>query len=191
MKKACDHEVEELKPSKYESSFVYLSKDRVIFLKDNVTKELASELSALLLYYDNQSSEEEISLYIHCIGGDADGLIHIYDVMQMIGAPIHTICIGEACSAAAVLLAAGDRRSAFKNSKIMIHGLQCAFPIPGYDQVNSKNYLDFLNKNNDNVMKILAKHTGHTLEKVKEDCKRDLYLDAKKALEYGIIDQII
>jgi ATP-dependent Clp protease protease subunit len=191
--KLCESELAPLKQSKYESSYIHLAADRFIFLKEPVTKELASELAALLLYYDNENPKEDITLYIHSNGGDADGLINIYDVMHMIKAPIQTICLGKAYSAAAVMLAAGakGKRYAFKNSKIMIHGVQFVFPIPGEDQVNSKNYFNFVKLNNDNIMKMLAADTGHTLEKIKEDCKRDLFLDAKEALAYGIIDHIL
>lgn len=191
--KLCEADIgASIKPSKYESSYVWLAKDRFIFLKEAITKEVASELSALLLYYDNESSDD-ICIYIHSNGGDSDGLINIYDVIHMIKSPVSTVCLGKAYSAAAILLAAGTKgkRYAFKNSKIMIHGVQFAFPIPGDDQVNSKNYFDFVKKNNDNIMKMLASDTGHTIEKITEDCKRDLFLDAKQALEYGIIDRII
>lgn len=188
----CEQDIEELKSSKYESSYVWLANERIIFLKENITKTVAAEMAALLFYYDNKDIAP-ISIYIHCNGGDADGFINIYDVMQMIKSPVQTICLGKAFSAAAVLLAAGSigKRFAFKNSKIMIHGIQCLFPIIGHDQVNSKNYLEFLNKNNDNIMKVLAKHTKHSLEDIKADCKRDLYMDAKDAKKYGIIDTII
>jgi len=191
--KLCESELAPLKQSKYDSSYIHLAAERVIFLKEPVTKELASELAALLLYYDNEDQKEDITLYIHSNGGDADGLINIYDVMHMIKAPIQTICLGKAYSAAAVMLAAGSKgkRYAFKNSKIMIHGVQFSFPIPGEDQINSKNYFNFVKLNNDNIMKMLAADTGHTLEKIKEDCKRDLFLDAKEALAYGIIDHIL
>lgn len=73
----------------------------------------------------------------------------------------------------------------------MIHGIQAGFPIPGHDITTSKNYFDFLKDNNDNIMKILAHHTGHSLEKVKTDCKQDVWMDAKQALDYGLIDYII
>lgn len=191
--KLCDSDPEVAAQStRYESSYVWLAKSRVIFLKETITKDVASELSALLLYYDNESNDD-IYIYIHSNGGDADGLINIYDVIHMIKSPVHTICIGKAFSAAAILLAAGAKghRYAFKNSKIMIHGIQFIFPIPGDDQINSKNYFEFVNHNNNNLMKMLANDTGHTLDKVLEDCKRDLFLDAKQALEYGIIDSII
>jgi ATP-dependent Clp protease protease subunit len=177
----------------YAESYVKLANNRIIFLSENVTKESAAELSAMLLYYDSQSHDDMIELYIHSNGGDASGLSNIYDVMQMISAPVKTICIGKCYSAGAVLLAAGSKghRYAFKNSKVMIHGIQAGFPIPGHDVTNSKNYLNFLEDNNDSIMKILAHHTGHTLEKVKQDCLRDVWLDAKQALEYGVVDHIV
>lgn len=190
--KNCEGESLLTPPSKYESSYVYLAKDRVIFLKEIITKEVAAELTALLLYYDNTGTED-ITIYIHSDGGDSDGLVSIYDIMHMINSPIKTICLGKAYSAAAVLLASGTKgkRYACRNSNIMIHGIQFIFPLPGEDQVDSKNYLEFADHNNDAIMRMLAAHTGVSLEKVKEDCKRDLYLDAKQALKYGIIDHIL
>lgn len=177
----------------YSDTYVKLTKDRVIFLSEDVTKDNAAQLSALLLYFDNEDHESEITLYVNSNGGDASGLSNIYDVMQMISAPIKTVCLGKCYSAGAVILAAGSkgRRYAFKSSKVMIHGIQFGFPLPGQDIISSKNYYDFIKENNDNIMKMLAKHTGHTLEKVKEDCKQDCWMDAKQALQYGIIDHII
>lgn len=177
----------------YTETYIKLAKDRIIFLSEDITKESAAELSALLFYYDNQSNELPIELYINSSGGDANGLSNIYDVMHIISAPIKTICLGKAYSAGAVLLAAGTSgyRYATKNSEIMIHGLQCGFPIPGHDQIDSKKYLKHLEEYNDSIMNILAKHTGHTLEKVKNDCVNDVWMDAKQALDYGIIDGII
>ena len=91
------------------------------------------------------------------------------------------------------MLASGTKgmRYAFKSSKIMIHGVQFGFPLPGQDIITSKNYYQFLKENNDIIMKILANHTGHSLEKLKSDCSEDMWMDAKTALEYGIIDHII
>jgi ATP-dependent Clp protease protease subunit len=177
----------------YAETYIKLSKDRMIFLSEDVTKQSAAELAALLLYYDNEDHQEPITLYIHSNGGDVSGLANIYDVMQMISAPVKTVCAGKAYSAGAVILASGTKgeRYAMKSSKIMIHGIQFAFPLPGQDIINSKNYYDFINDNNDNIMKILAHHTGHSLSKLKEDCKQDVWMDAKQALHYGIIDHII
>lgn len=177
----------------YLETYIKLTKSRTIFLSEDVTKESAAQLSALLLYYDNKDHNEYINLYIHSNGGDSSGLANIYDVMQMIRAPIKTICIGKCYSAGAVILAAGTKgeRYAFKSSKIMIHGIQFGFPLPGQDVINSKNYFNFAKENNDNIMKILANHTGHSLEKLKQDCSQDLWMNSKQALSYGIIDHII
>lgn len=177
----------------YAETYVRLAKGRIIFLSENITKEAASELSALLLYYDNENRESPIELYLHSNGGDVSGLFNIYDVMQMINAPIRTICLGKCYSAGAFILAAGSKgeRLALKNSRIMIHGIQASFPIPGHDVMNSKNYFNFLKNSNDNILKLLAHHTGQTLEKLREDSLRDVWLTAKQALEYGIIDHII
>jgi ATP-dependent Clp protease protease subunit len=179
--------------SGYSDTYIKLAKHRVVFLYENVSDKMAADLSALLLYFDNENHEEPIELYIHSNGGAATGLANIYDVMQMIQAPIKTICIGKCYSAGAVLLASGTKgeRYAFKNASIMIHGIQAAFPIPGHDITSSKNYLEYLHDNNDNIMKMLANHTGHTLDKVKSDCKQDVWMNAKEALDYGLIDHII
>jgi ATP-dependent Clp protease protease subunit len=113
--------------------------------------------------------------------------------MQMISAPIKTVCIGKCYSAGAVLLAAGTKgeRYAFKSSSVMIHGIQAVFPIAGHDMTASKNYFEHLESHNDNIMKMLAHHTGHSLAKVKEDCKKDIWMNATQALAYGLIDHIL
>lgn len=187
-----DHELSQ-PLSGYDETYIRLANNRVIFLSEDVTKESAAQLAALLLYYDNENHDEYIELYIHSSGGDASALINIYDVMQMIKAPIKTICLGKCYSAGAVILAAGTKgeRYALRNSQIMIHGIQCGFPVPGHDIINSKNYYEFLEEHNDNIMKMLAQHTNQPLEKVKKDCLQDVWLDTKQALEYGIIDHIV
>lgn len=193
MKNDHDHDSKMPYMSKYIESYIKLAKDRNIFLSENFSKDTASEMSALLFYYDSQNSEKDITIYIHSNGGDASALANIYDVIQMIQSPVKTVCIGKAYSAGAVLLAAGSKgkRYIFKNARVMIHGIQCVFPIIGHDIANSKNYYKFLNENNDNIMKILADHTGHPLSKLKDDCKRDVWLDSKQALDYGIVDHIL
>lgn len=194
MNKLHEHDDHESEPDyhRYYDTYIKASKSRAIFFTDIVTKKSAADLAALLLYYDNHS-HDDIFLYINSPGGDASGLVCIYDFMQMIKSPIKTICMGKAYSAAAVLLAAGSKgeRYAFKNSQIMIHGIQCLFPILGEDISNSKNYYSFIKENNDKIMKIMADHTGHSLDKIKKDCEQDLWLTAEEALDYGIIDDII
>lgn len=177
----------------YEESYVKLSKHRVIWVSEGVDDEMASQLSALLLYYDNEDHDTPIEMYINSPGGAVSGLFNIYDVMQMIQAPVRTICTGMCYSAGAVLLAAGSQgeRCAFKNSRVMIHGIQCMFPMPGMDTTNNKNYHEFLVENNENIMKVLAHHTGQSLEKIRQDCLENVWFNAEEALDYGIIDQII
>lgn len=180
-------------PAGYGESYVKLTKSRSLFISEIVTDRLGSELSAMLLYYDNQDHEADINIYIHTDGGATTGMANIYDVMQMVHAPIKTILLGKAFSAGAWILAAGTKgkRYALRSSKVMIHGSQFIFPIPGLDLTNSKNYLEFVDAENDVMLKVLAKHTGQTFEKVKADCQTEHWLDAKAAKEYGIIDHIL
>lgn len=177
----------------YEESYVKMSKHRSIFFHEDVSDQAAAELSALMLYYDNANHEEPISLYIHSNGGAVSGLNNIYDVMQMIHAPVKTILIGKCYSAGAVMLAAGSKgeRYALKSSNVMIHGIQFSFPGPGDDMTNNQSYLDFMHDSNDMILKMLSKHTGQPLEKLRTDCAREYWMDAKAALEYGIVDHII
>lgn len=180
-------------PTGYGESYVKLTKSRSLFISEVVTDRLGAELSAMLLYYDNQDNESDINIYIHTDGGATTGMANIYDVMQMVHAPIKTILLGKAFSAGAWILAAGTKgkRYALRSSKVMIHGSQFIFPIPGLDLTNSKNYLEFVDSENDVMLKVLAKHTGQTFEKVKADCQTEHWLDAKAAKEYGIIDHIL
>jgi ATP-dependent Clp protease, protease subunit len=184
-----------LQPSKYYESYIRLAEHRAIFLTEDFSKELSATITAFLLYYDHQDPKEEITIYINSNGGDASSLLNIYDVMQMIEAPVSTVCLGEAYSAGAFLLAAGSKgkRYAMPHSEIMVHSVQVSlFPmIHEESSADSKNYLDFLTKTNDGIMKVFAKHTGHLVSKVKKDCEKDFYLTAKEALHYGIIDGIL
>jgi len=179
---------------KYMDSYTTLSQDRIIFLSEDLTKEVASSLCGLLIYYNGISTTEDIHLFIHTNGGDAAALASIYDVMCLIEAPISTIGVGKIYSAGAFILAAGSKgkRFMFKNAEVMIHGLQCSFPeIPLSDQTDSIIYYDYLESLNKRILKILSKHTGQSITKIGQDAKRDLYLDAKSALKYGIIDKVL
>lgn len=180
-------------PPGYGESYVKLTKSRSIFITEGISDKIGAELSAMLLYFDNQDHEEEINIYIHTNGGATTGMANIYDVMQMVRAPIKTICTGKAYSAGAWILAAGTKgkRYGLRSSKVMIHGTQFIFPIPGFDFTNSKNYLEFVDSENDAMLKVMAKHTGQSFEKVKADCQTEHWMDAKAAKEYGIIDHIL
>jgi len=180
-------------PPGYGESYVKLTKDRSIFITEGVSDRLGADLSAMLMYFDHQDHEADINMYIHTNGGATTGMANIYDVMQMVRAPIKTILIGKAYSAGAWILAAGTKgkRFALRSAKVMIHGTQFVFPIPGFDYTNSKNYLEFVDAENDAMLHVMARHTNQTFEKVKADCQTEKWMDAKEALEYGIIDHII
>jgi ATP-dependent Clp protease protease subunit len=179
--------------SGYEENHVMLSKSRTLFLSEDITCRLASQMAAMLLYFDNEDHDSPIEIFINSDGGDIRGLFYIYDIMQMIEAPIKTICIGRCYSAAAVILAAGTKgeRYAFKNSKVMIHGVQAVFPIPGLNFTDSKNYHVFLKENNENVIKVLSQHTGQPVDKIRKDCLEDVWMNSQETKLYGLIDHII
>jgi ATP-dependent Clp protease protease subunit len=183
----------DMKPSPYSMNQILLSKSRSIFIDEVFTKEMAAVVTGLLFYYDNQSQTEDITLYINSNGGDGDALLQIYDAVKMISAPVSTVCVGKAYSAGAYLLSFGSKgkRKAFKHSLIMIHGVQFKFPLLGESVDTNDSFYHFVETANNSILKILVDHTGHSLEKVKEDCKYDTYLNAEQALKYGIIDVII
>lgn len=176
----------------YAESYVKLSSSRTIFFNEEFSKKTSTELASLLLYYDHKD-HQEITLYINSSGGDVAALINVYDVMQMIKSPVKTVLLGKAYSAGAVILAAGSpgRRFALASGKCMIHGVQFGFPCLGKDYTDSKDYLEFIKNNNDIIMKILAKHTGKSLDQVKLDCVGDKWMNAQQAVSYGIIDGIL
>jgi ATP-dependent Clp protease protease subunit len=182
-----------LHPSKYFESYIKLSENRIIFLNEDFTTEVSSALSAWLLYYDHLDPKEDITIFINSVGGDVAALTQIYDVIQMISAPVKTICIGKCYSAGAALLATGakGKRFIFKHAEVMIHGIQCIFPIVGDTQIDSENYLDFIKQYNDMFIRLLAKHTGHPLEKIREDCLGDMFFTAEQAVKYNLADSIV
>ena len=171
--------------------FLKLIQERIIFLNGEITTQSAASCAAILFYLNAEDSEEPISIYINSVGGEAVGLFSIYDAMNMINAPIKTIVLGEACSAAAVLLAAGSpgERYASPNSRVMIHQIQLS-SIEG-SKSDVENQLKPIKDMNKRIMEILARHTGQTYQKISRDCKIDKDFTAEQALEYGLIDKIL
>lgn len=173
---------------------IELSKTREIFVAEGITTKTATTLCNALLYYQYTAPKEPVTIYINTNGGEVAALTQMYDVMQIITCPVHTVCLGKAFSAGAWLLATGSKgeRSAMKNSRIMIHGMQLGFPVaPDISEADSGNYIEWCDKVNERILTILAKHTGQTLEKIRQDCARDLFLTAEEALKYGLIDKLI
>lgn len=168
-----------------------LIKDRVIFLCEPVTQDVAGIVSSLLFMMNNEDEKSKISIWLNTPGGDAHAFFAIYDMIQMIQAPVETVCIGMAMSAGALLLSSGSKgkRFALPNSKIMIHQIQ----IGGVGGTGTEVMIetDEIKKMNDTIAEILARHTGNPLDKVQKDCEHNMYLTAKEALDYGIIDNIM
>ena len=167
-----------------------LVKDRIIFLHEEINADVASTMIATLLYLNIKDNEEPISIYINSVGGTVtNGLFTIYDTMQRIEAPVETVCVGEAYSAAAVILAAGDKRKAYPNSKVMIHNIQVSGMWGDSQEIIREAKL--VDEENKKLLETLARHTGKPLSRIKKDCSRDFYMTADEALKYGIIDEIL
>lgn len=176
----------------YSECYSDLANNRIIFLSEDITNKTASELSALLLYYDSQNNND-ICIYINTNGGDVNALCNIYDIMKMIKSPIKTICIGKAYSAGTFILSAGTKGKRFitKNATVMIHGLQCDFPGSYDNYNNSQIYFNFLKNINKTILEILAHNVGKTYEEIDKVCRNDKYMNANEALAFGIVDKIV
>jgi ATP-dependent Clp protease protease subunit len=166
-------------------------KDNIIFLQTPIDDQIASLLCAQLIHLESENPDKDINIYINSPGGDITALFAIYDTMQFVRNDIATICLGQAASAAAVLLAAGTKgkRLALPHSRILLH--QPSGQV-GYGQVTDLElHAKEILRMRDLLEIILAKHTGQTLEKIHADTDRDFVLEADDALEYGIIDTVI
>jgi ATP-dependent Clp protease protease subunit len=168
-----------------------LLKDRIIFLGTPIDDNVANLVTAQLIFCESEDPDRDIWLYINSPGGSITALLAIYDTMQFIKPHVATLCIGQAASAAAVLLAAGEKgkRFALPNSRVLIHqpevgglgGQAVDIEIHAKEILRMRALLD----------KILADHSGQSLEKVSHDTDRDFIMNSEQALAYGIIDQII
>ena len=169
--------------------FSRLLKERIIFIGDAIEDTMANLLIAQLLFLESEDPERDIYLYINSPGGVVTAGLAIYDTMQYLKAPVSTICVGQAASMGAVLLAAGakGKRYALPNSRIMIHQGSGGFRGNTPDVMIQVKELETLV---DKLMKIIAKHTGQDAEKVKRDIDRDRFMSADEAKSYGLIDEI-
>jgi len=175
----------------FEPVYSQLIKDRVVLLNDELDRKLASGIVASLLLFEHENNQAIISFYINSPGGDVSSLFAVYDMMQIISAPIRTICVGEACSSAAILLAAGSKgmRFATQNSRVMIHQIQIdGVAGRGTDIEVEAKEIKIIKRS---MTEVLARHTGQTYRKVYRDCENDTYLSADEAQKYGIIDEIL
>jgi ATP-dependent Clp protease protease subunit len=167
-----------------------LLKDRIIFLGTAIDDNVSNLIVAQMLFLESEDPDKEVSLYINSPGGVVTAGLAIYDTMQYIKCPVSTICMGQAASAAAFLLAAGTegRRMALPHSRVMIHQ-----PLGGVQgqasdiEIQAKEILHLKDKLNE----ILAKHTKQPVERIRTDTDRDFFMSAEEAEAYGIVDKII
>ncbi|MEJ5284263.1 MAG: ATP-dependent Clp endopeptidase proteolytic subunit ClpP [Brevinematia bacterium] len=167
-----------------------LLKDRIIFLGQPIDDDIANLVIAQLLFLEAEEPERDISLYINSPGGVVSAGLAIYDTIQFIKSDVSTICIGQAASMGAVLLAAGTKGKRFilPNARVMIHqpsggvqGQASDIKIQAEEMLRTKSILDNL----------LSKHTGQPIEKIEKDTERDFFMSAEEAKLYGIVDEII
>jgi len=167
-----------------------LLKERVIFLLGEVEDYMANLVVAQMLYLESENPDKDISLYINSPGGVVTAGLAIYDTMQFIKPDVSTLCIGQAASAAALLLAAGakNKRFCLTNARVMIHQ-----PLGGYQgqatdiAIHAKETMIVREKLNN----ILSKHTGKTSDQIMIDTERDNFMSASDAMEYGLVDEIM
>ena len=167
-----------------------LLKERVIFLVGPVNDMSANLVVAQLLFLEAENPDKDISLYINSPGGSVTAGMSIYDTMQFIKADVSTLCIGQAASMGAFLLASGakGKRFSLPNSRVMIHQPSGGFQGQSSDiEIHAKEILYLRGKLNS----ILAHHTGKTAEEIDRDTERDNFMSAEQSVEYGMIDKVI
>ena len=167
-----------------------LLKDRIIFLGTAIDDDVANLVIAQMLFLESEDPDKDVHLYINSPGGIVTSGLAIYDTMQYIRPKVSTICMGQAASIAALLLAAGDqgKRYALPHSRILIHQPMGGFQGQATDvEIQAKEILRLRVELN----RILSRHTSQTLEKIQVDTERDFYMAGAQAKEYGIIDEVV
>ena len=168
-----------------------LLKENIIFLGTPIDDTIANLICAQLIHLESENPDKDINIYINSPGGDITALFAIYDTMQFIKNDIATICLGQAASAAAVLLAAGTKgkRLALPHARVLLHQ---PYGQVGYSQVTDLELAarEIL-RMRELLEQILSKHTGQTIDRIHVDTDRDFTLEAQAALDYGVIDEII
>jgi len=170
--------------------FSRLLKERIIFIGSGIDDAVASLVIAQLLFLDAEDPEKDINLYLNTPGGYVSAGLAIYDTLQYVRPDVATICMGQASSMGALLLAAGTKgkRSALPHARIMIHQLLGGAQGQATDiEIQTREILTLREKLND----ILSKHTGQPLEKIEKDTDRNFFMSAQEAKEYGIIDEVL
>lgn len=169
-----------------------LSNDRILFVSDFIDDKLATDIVATLLLKDSEDSDKKITLFINSEGGDIRNILMIYDMMQLMQAPIETVCIGSAMDEVAIILAAGTpgMRLATKNSLVSVN--QLTHDWSNYsDLTDAKKALDQGLIDNKKMMEIIAKCTQKTLKQVTADFNRRVFMNCNQAVRYGIVDKVV
>ena len=167
-----------------------LLKERVVFIVGPIDDYMANIVVAQLLFLESENPDKDVALYINSPGGVVTAGLAIYDTMQFIKPDVSTICVGQAASMGAVLLAAGQagKRFALPHARVMIHQPLGGFQGQAADmEIHAKEMLDTRERLN----KILAKHTGQSVERIKQDTDRDRFMDWNEAQRYGLIDKVL
>ncbi|MHB8278506.1 MAG: ATP-dependent Clp protease proteolytic subunit [Candidatus Humimicrobiaceae bacterium] len=167
-----------------------LLKERIIFLGTGIDDNVANVIMAQLIHLEAEDPEKDIQIYINCPGGVVTAALAIYDTMQFIKSKVSTICIGQAASAAAVLLLAGEKGKRFMlpNARVLLHQPSGGFEGTAIDiEIHTREMI----RVRDSLNRIIANHTGQEVKKVSKDTERDFILTSEEAKEYGIIDEII
>ncbi|OKI01977.1 ATP-dependent Clp protease proteolytic subunit [Streptomyces sp. CB02923] len=166
-----------------------LLSERIIFLGTPVDDTSANDVIAQLMHLDYDAPDRDISLYINSPGGSFTAMSAIYDTMQFVGCDIETVCLGQAASAAAVLLAAGTpgKRLALPGARILIHQPSFSEPVQGQAD-DLRIQADELLRTRALLEELLVRHTGQSAERITEDLERDKVFDAAAAVEYGLVD---
>ena len=170
--------------------FSRLLKDRIIFLGTPVNDDIANIIVAQLLFLESEDPDKDVMLYINSPGGLVTAGMMIYDTMQYVRCDVATICMGQAASMGAFLLAAGakGKRFALPNARIMIHQPLGGFQGQATDiDIHAKEIL----KTRDRMNELMSKHTGHPIDKIKHDTERDYFLSADESKAYGLIDDVL
>jgi ATP-dependent Clp protease protease subunit len=167
-----------------------LLKDRVVFVVGPIDDYMANVIVAQLLFLESENPDKDVHLYINSPGGIVTSGLSIYDTMQFIKPDVSTICLGQAASMGSLLLAGGTKgkRYCLPHSRIMIHQPSGGFQGQASDiDIHAREIL----KIRERLNKIMAKHTGQTVERIERDMERDHFMDAEAAVEYGLVDNVL
>jgi ATP-dependent Clp protease protease subunit len=167
-----------------------LLKDRIVMIGTPINDEVANLIMAQLLFLDSEDPDKDINIYVNSPGGVVTAGLAIYDTMQFLKAPVATICVGQAASMGAVLLAAGTKgkRYCLPNARVMIHQPSGGAQGQATDiEIQAKEIL----KTKERLNQILAHHTGKTVEQIYKDAERDYFMSAQEAKDYGLVDEVI